>query len=73
MTYDFLKGSADGEYLLEQSNEGYVSRLNVSYKLSYAGKLTVVSSAHNKMTITYPLTRKNNFMKFYYLLCFFKL
>lgn len=61
MTYDFSEGNTDGEYLLEQSSEGYVSRFNVSYKLSYTGKLTVDSSAYNKMTITYPLISKNTF------------
>lgn len=61
MTYDFLEGNTDGEYLLEESSEGYVSRFNVSYKLSYTGKLTVDTSAHNKMTIRYPLISKNTF------------
>lgn len=59
MTYDFLEGSKIGEYLLEQSSEGYVKNLNVSYKVSYAGKLAVPDiSACSKMTITYPLIRK---------------
>lgn len=62
MTYDFLEGNTVGEYLLEQSSEGYVSRFNVSYKLSYAGKLTVDSSAYNKMTISYPLISKATFV-----------
>ncbi|KAG4079681.1 hypothetical protein HA402_009067 [Bradysia odoriphaga] len=58
MTYDFLEGSRSGEYLMEQSSEGYVKSLNVSYKVSYAGKLTVPdSNACNKMTVTYPLIR----------------
>lgn len=59
MTYDFLKGDTDGEYFLEESSEGYLSRFNVSYKLSYGGKLAVYSSADNKMTISYPLMSNN--------------